>query len=90
MPKDKLCFYPHLTSLQLAFSKIKQPWGDVQIISVHGRSIDLLITALQQGREKIAVLTDPQNSPQAIAQLYLQLDLPIDYQFWICENLGDP
>jgi len=89
-PSDQISFYPYLTSIQLAFSRIKQPWQDAQIISIHGRSFEPLITALQQGREKIAILTDPQNSPCAIAKLYLQLDLPIDYQFWVCANLGDP
>ena len=89
-PTSDLSFYPHLTSVQLAFSRVKQSWQNAEIISIHGRSLEPVITALQQGKEKIAILTDPQNSPQAIAQLYLQLDLPIDYQFWVCANLADP
>ncbi len=89
-PAEQLAFYPHLTSIQLAFNRIKQTWQDAQIISVHGRSLLPLISALQEGKEKIAILCDPQNNPQAITLLYLQLDLPVDYQFWICSNLGDP
>ena len=87
-PAEKLRFYPHLSSVQLAFSRIKIPWQDTKLISVHGRPMDELIKALQQGVEKVAVLTDPTNTPQAIANLLLALNLPTTYQFWVCENLG--
>jgi precorrin-6B C5,15-methyltransferase / cobalt-precorrin-6B C5,C15-methyltransferase len=82
-------FYPHFSSVQLAFNRLKIPWQDAQFISVHGRSTDELITFLKQGKEKIAVLTDNYNNPVAIAHLYLALDLPVSYSFYICENLGD-
>lgn len=85
---EQLTFYPHVSSIQLAFSQIKVPWQDARIISAHGRSLDELTQALQQGNEKIAVLTDENNTPSAIARLLLALDLPHQYQFWICENLG--
>lgn len=88
LPAEQLTFHPHLSSLQLAFSRIKVPWQDARLVSVHGRSSDELIQALQQGNEKIAVLTDGVNTPRAIAKLFLALDLPSSYQFWVCENLG--
>lgn len=84
---DQLCFHPHLSSVQLAFNRLKVPWQDAQIISVHGRSLTPLISAWQKGTEKIAILTDPSNTPAAIAKLFLSLDLPIQYDFWVCENL---
>lgn len=88
LPPELLTFHPHPSSVALAFNQIKVPWQDARIISVHGRSVDELIQALQQGVEKIAVLTDGNNTPNAIARLILALDLPHHYQFWVCENLG--
>jgi precorrin-6Y C5,15-methyltransferase (decarboxylating) len=88
LPPQKLTFHPHLSSIQLAFNSIKVPWQDARLISAHGRSMDELIQALQQGAEKIAVLTDRTNSPSAIARLLLSLGLPSKYKFWVCENLG--
>lgn len=84
---DQLCFHPYLSSVQLAFNRLKVPWQDAEVISVHGRSLTPLITALQKGTAKIAVLTDPTHTPAAIARLFLSLDLPIHYEFWVCENL---
>ena len=86
---EQIRFYPHISSIQLAFSKIKIPWQDANLISLHGRNNDELIKLLKQGKEKIALLTDSNNNPAAIASLYLALDLPVDYTFHICENLGD-
>lgn len=85
----KLQFYPHFSSVQLAFNRLQIPWQDATFISVHGRNTDELAKSLKQGKTKIAILTDNHNHPGAIARLYLALDLPVNYSFYICENLGD-
>ena len=84
---EELEFYPHLSSIQLGFSRVKIPWHDAIIISGHGRHLDELISSLRQGQEKIAILTDSKNNPQAIAELFLSLKIPINYDIWVCENL---
>ena len=86
---EQIQFFPHFSSVQLAFNHLKVPWQDASLISVHGRSTDELIKLFKQGKEKIAVLTDNNNNPAAIARLYRSLDLPVEYSFYICENLGD-
>ena len=85
---NTVTFYPHLTSVQLAFNRLKIPWQNAELVSVHGRSTDKLVKLLKQGKEKIAVLTDAKNNPKAIAQLFRSLELPVNYSFYICENLG--
>ncbi|MEL6501799.1 MAG: precorrin-6y C5,15-methyltransferase (decarboxylating) subunit CbiE [Cyanobacteria bacterium J06623_1] len=81
-------FYPHLTSIQLAFNRLKIPWQDASLVSVHGRSTEELVKLLKQGQAKIAVLTDSNNNPAAIARLWHSLELPLNYSFYICANLG--
>lgn len=85
----ELVFHPHLSSIQLAFSRIKLPWQDARLVSVHGRSLELLVPILKEGTPKIALLTDRVNHPGAIAQSTLNLSLNYDYDCWICENLAD-
>lgn len=87
IPAEKLQLYPHLSSIQLAFSKLKIPWQDSVFLSVHGRDCDALIKHFKQGSNKIAVLTDGYNNPVAIAKLYLSLKLPVNYYFHVCANL---
>ncbi|MGK7943534.1 MAG: precorrin-6y C5,15-methyltransferase (decarboxylating) subunit CbiE [Microcystaceae cyanobacterium] len=86
---DKLQFYPHLSCVQLAFNHLKIPSQDAQIVSVHGRELNILASYLQKGVEKLAVLTDRVNHPAAIAQFYLSLESPCHYTLFVCENLGD-
>ena len=88
LPREQLTFHPHTSSVQLAFNRIKIPWQDARVISIHGRSMEPLTVALQQGVDKIAVLTDGTNTPGAIARLLVALDLSNRYEFWVCENLG--
>ncbi|CBN55481.1 MULTISPECIES: bifunctional cobalt-precorrin-7 (C(5))-methyltransferase/cobalt-precorrin-6B (C(15))-methyltransferase [Kamptonema] len=88
LPPEQLIFHPHLSSVQLAFNRLKLPWQDAHFISAHRRSFEELTAKLQQGVDKIAVLTDETYSPGAIAHLIKALDLPSRYQFWLCENLG--
>ncbi|WP_448380480.1 precorrin-6y C5,15-methyltransferase (decarboxylating) subunit CbiE [Gloeomargarita sp.] len=89
-PPESLRFYPHVSAVQLAFSRLKIPWQDAQIVSIHGRSWENLIPPLKQGVAKIAILTDPTHNVRTIAQVLQQLRLPIAYQIWVCEQLGSP
>jgi precorrin-6B C5,15-methyltransferase / cobalt-precorrin-6B C5,C15-methyltransferase len=87
-PAEQLVFHPQVSAVQLAFSRLKLPWQDAMLVSVHGRDEQLLIAALKRGDHKIAVLTDTVLTPEAIAKLITALDLPVHYQMWVCENLG--
>lgn len=85
---EQLTFHPHVSAIQLAFSRIKQPWQNATLLSVHGRSEEALIKALKRGDETIAVLTDGVLTPSAIAALINALDSPAHFSMWVCENLG--
>lgn len=87
-PAEQLAFHPHISAIQLAFSRIKLPWQDATLLSVHGRSEAQLIQAVKRGDRKIALLTDNVMTPQAIADLLVSLEASSSYQLWVCENLG--
>ncbi len=87
---DELMFFPHVSSVQLAFSRVKIPWQDAAVVSVHGRSLDPLLQALKRNHTPIAVLTDPQLTPAVIARVILNLRLPTVYRIWVCSRLGSP
>ncbi|MEG4283974.1 precorrin-6y C5,15-methyltransferase (decarboxylating) subunit CbiE [Microcoleus sp. A006_D1] len=88
IPPDKLTFHPHVSSVQLAFSRLHIPWQDAHIVGSEGRFFEELTAKLKLGVEKIAVLADETRTPATIASLVKALDLPTRYEFWVCENLG--
>jgi precorrin-6Y C5,15-methyltransferase (decarboxylating) len=88
--KDDLVFLPQVSSVQLAFARLKVPWHDACVISVHGRPMETLLVALANHEAKIAVLTDAKNDAAAIARLLEERGCAGEYAMWICEDLGGP
>ncbi len=90
-PREQLLFLPHLSSVQLAFARIKETWDDACIVSLHGRPLQALAPALQRRESKIAVFTDAHNSPAAIGVCLRETGCAAVYPVaWVCENLGGP
>jgi precorrin-6Y C5,15-methyltransferase (decarboxylating) len=90
IPRDDLVFLPQVSSVQLAFARVKETWHDARIVSVHGRPLEALAAAIVAREPKIAVLTDAQNHPAALADLLRHLGAAEEYTLWVCENLSGP
>ena len=86
--KEDLLFLPHVSSVQLAFARLKETWHDARVVSLHGRPLEALRPALTARADKIAVLTDGDNHPAAIAAFLRRQGAAADYALWVCENLG--
>ena len=78
--------YPYLSSIQLAFAKMGERWQDTKFISVHGRPIKGLAQKID-GEDKVALLTDEENNPAAIAKYLLQFEMT-EYEAFVAEHLG--
>ncbi|MDA3129697.1 precorrin-6y C5,15-methyltransferase (decarboxylating) subunit CbiE [Aliibacillus thermotolerans] len=78
--------YPALSSIQLAFARMKESWQDAYFVSVHGRSMKGLAQKIN-GRKKVCLLTDEENTPAAIAQYLLDFEME-EYTLFIAENVG--
>jgi precorrin-6Y C5,15-methyltransferase (decarboxylating) len=90
IPREELVFLPQVSSVQLAFARIKETWHDARVVSLHGRLLEALRPALAAREPKIAVLTDGKNHPAAIAEYLRVQGAADDYVLWVCENLGGP
>ncbi len=103
--KEVVEIFPDLSSIQVAFAKIKESWDDAFLMSLHGgpdplkrRKMQYDITdipLLLQKHYKIAILTDKQNNPTKIAQALLDFpSLPKHskdaVRMYVCEKLGYP
>jgi precorrin-6Y C5,15-methyltransferase (decarboxylating) len=84
--KIQVEIYPYLSSIQLAFARMKESWQNAYFTSVHGRSMTGLAQRID-GRALVAILTDEKNSPPRIAQ-YLRSFQMNEYKAFVAENLG--
>ena len=101
--KDAVEVVPDLSSIQMAFSKIKEPWDDALLISLHGGPDPAKRRRLPYGvhdipvlvgkHNKIAVLTDRETSPATIARAIMDFDAVWGFctsglTMYVCERLG--
>lgn len=90
---ERIVIVPNLTSLQVLCARIRQPWGDVETVTLHGRekssgAIAGIIEKVSRGI-KVAVFTDPGNTPRRIAQRLVEAGIP-DCSIVVGEDLGSP
>ncbi len=83
--KLKIEVYPYVSSVQLAFSKMGEAWQDAYVTSVHGRSMKGLAQRID-GKAKVALLTDAENSPNRLAEYLLSFGMT-EYRAFVAENL---
>jgi precorrin-6Y C5,15-methyltransferase (decarboxylating) len=86
LPEADLEFVPNVSSVQYAFSKIREPWDDAIFVSVHGRGLGGAIDQIV-AHDKIAVLTDEVNTPQVVARELVERGRD-GYAVYLCEDLG--
>lgn len=85
--KDTVVIYPNVTTLQVAASKLKIPWHDIQTISLHGRKdIQPLLAALVKNN-RVAVFTDPDFSPAKVADELIRRGVDT-FNMHVFEGLG--
>lgn len=68
-PEERIDVHPGISSLQFAFARAELPWQEATFASVHGRDLSVLPQVISR---PTAVLTGGENTPQKIAQLYLE------------------
>lgn len=83
---EQVEIHPHVSSLQLAFARMKESWQDAAVESVHGRKLEGLAQRID-GKEKVALLTDATNDPSAIARYLIRFGMT-EYRAFVAENLG--
>lgn len=99
--KDAVEVYPDLSSIQVAFSRTKETSNNALLISLHGgpdpakrRKLEhelADVPGLLKRCNKIAVLTDKVNSPEAIAETICKGEMtsPLHpLKMYVCEKLG--
>ena len=86
--KDRFEVVPHVSSMQLAFARVKESWEEAFLANLSGQSIERVVDKIR-GSETVGLFTSEQWPPSAVARTLL--DEGIDYfQAYVCENLGSP
>lgn len=86
---EHVCVQPNISSIAGAFARLRLPWGEARIVSLHGRDrLGDLLQALR-GDKPVAVLTDPRQTPQWLAKQLMDKGIR-GVKLAVCEQLGAP
>lgn len=85
--REEIEVIPGISSIQYMFSKLKVPWQEYSLMSLHGKNQDFIKVLKLQG--KVALLTDFSFSPDKLADILLLEGLE-GARMAVGENLSYP
>ncbi|WZO99673.1 precorrin-6y C5,15-methyltransferase (decarboxylating) subunit CbiE [Isosphaeraceae bacterium EP7] len=84
--KDQFQVVPHVSSMQLAFARVKETWEDAYLTSLADRPLAAVLDRIRTA-EKVGLFSSDENTPKRLAKALLERG--IDYfRAYVCENLG--
>ena len=86
--KDRFEVVPHVSSMQLAFARVKESWEEAYLTNLANRPLDQVIEKIRVA-DKVGPVHERRLPAAAVAKALL--DRRIDYfSAYVCENLGSP
>ena len=88
MGKDTFEVTPHVSSMQLAFARVKESWDEAYLANLATVDLQKVVNKARSS-EKVGLFTTESISPSDVAAALLEQE--IDYfTAYVCENLGSP
>lgn len=84
--KDRFEVHPHVSSMQLAFARVKETWEEAFLTNLGTHSLESVLDRIRTA-ETVGIFTSQEEDPPTIARQLLSRG--IDYfKAYVCENLG--
>lgn len=86
--KETFQVIPHVSSMQLAFARVKESWDEAYLTNVASQPLDRILEKIRIA-EKVGLFTSQEVPPSRVAELLIAKGI---YYFtaYVCENLGAP
>jgi precorrin-6B C5,15-methyltransferase / cobalt-precorrin-6B C5,C15-methyltransferase len=83
---DQCEIIPHVSSMQLAFARVKESWDDAYLTNLGSHTLDEVVERIRPA-DKVGLFTTEDCGPDAVARALVKRR--IDYfTAYVCENLG--
>lgn len=86
--KERFEVVPHVSSMQLAFARVKESWDEAFLTNLANHPVEQVVEKIRTAT-KVGLFTSEVSPPAAVAKALLERR--IDYfSAYVCENLGSP
>ncbi|MFI4875759.1 MAG: precorrin-6y C5,15-methyltransferase (decarboxylating) subunit CbiE [Blastopirellula sp. JB062] len=86
--KEHFEVLPHVSSMQLAFARVKESWDEAYLANLATQSLERVVQNARLA-EKVGLFTTEEHAPADVAKALLNQKLDY-FSAYICENLGSP
>jgi precorrin-6Y C5,15-methyltransferase (decarboxylating) len=86
--KDKFEVLPHVSSMQLAFARVKESWEEAYLTNLATHPLADVVDRVRTA-ETVGLFTSEEEDPAHIARQLLARGLDY-FRAYVCENLGSP
>ncbi len=84
--KERFDVLPHVSSMQLAFARVKESWDEAYLTNLATQNLDRVVERIRSA-EKVGVFTSDEVTPSALAGALLAKGIEY-FSVYVCENLG--
>lgn len=84
---EQIQVMPNISTITAAFARIKEPWNNVPVVSLHGRSREPALLGALKNHETVAVFTDPEKNPAWLADFLISKGVK-ELNMGVFERLG--
>ncbi len=86
--KERFEVLPHVSSMQLAFARIKESWEEAYLTNLANHPLETVLDRIRTA-ETVGLFTSEANDPPLVAKELLARGLDY-FRAYVCENLGGP
>lgn len=86
VPVEEMMVHPHISAFSLAAARMRWPLAEVECLTIHGRPLDLLASAVAPGR-RLLVLSHDGSSPAEVARRLVELGYGAS-EITVLEHMG--
>src|SRR5437867_5246251 len=86
--KDRFEVLPHVSSMQLAFARIKESWEEAYLTNLATHPLETVLDRVRTA-ETVGLFTSAAEDPPTVARQLLVRGLDY-FRAYVCENLGAP
>lgn len=86
--KERFEVLPHVSSMQLAFARVKESWDEAYLTNLATQPLERVVDRIRSA-EKVGVFTSEAVPPQKLAEVLLARGVGY-FSVYVCENLGSP
>lgn len=86
--KERFEVLPHVSSMQLAFARVKESWEEAYLTNLASHSLESILDRIRTA-ETVGLFTSEDDDPPRIAKQLLARGLDY-FRAFVCENLGGP